>query len=83
MPCSIISSFHHFGGLHFLDSFDRRVIALPYRILLRHSRAAAIVFQKRFYWDFCGYMSSFPQKNRIAIRKFSNFLNPRAADLIC
>jgi hypothetical protein len=37
----------------------------------------------RFYWDFCGYMSSFPQKNKIAILKFSNFLNPRAADLIC
>ena len=37
----------------------------------------------RFYRDFCGYMSSFPQKNKIAILKFSNFLNPRAADLIC
>jgi hypothetical protein len=36
-----------------------------------------------FYRDFCGYMSSFPQKNKIAILKFSNFLNPRAADLIC
>jgi hypothetical protein len=37
----------------------------------------------RFYWDLCGYMSSFPQKNKIASLKFSNFLNPRAADLIC
>jgi hypothetical protein len=36
-----------------------------------------------FYWDFCGYMASFPQKNKIAILKFSNFLNPRAADLMC
>src|SRR5262249_44276124 len=30
--------------------------------------------KRRFYWDFCGYMSSFPQKNKIAVLKFSNFL---------
>jgi hypothetical protein len=40
-------------------------------------------FKKWFYGDFCGCISSFPQKNRIAILKFSKFLNPRAADFTC
>src|SRR5262249_24341464 len=49
----------------------------------QHLAAHPKSFPFWFYWDFCGYMSSFPQKNKIAVLKFSNFLNPRAADLIC
>ena len=44
---------------------------------------ASECYKKCFYWDLCGYISSFPQKNSIAILKFSNFLNPLAADFTC